>query len=103
VYFVVKKSLCPLRSLWLKRSPLFGLENHRSPSTWPSPPGEGRATARCYYSVACLADPDMGISKAGGDSDRGIGDRGIKFTYPYSSVASGAGLILFRVVRVFRG
>jgi hypothetical protein len=34
-------------------------------------------SARCSYSVAGLTYPDMGISKVGGNLDRGVGDKGI--------------------------
>jgi hypothetical protein len=42
-----------------------------------------------FFSEAGLADLAMDIPKAGGNSDRGMGDRGIKFTGPHSSVPSG--------------
>ena len=42
-----------------------------------------------FFSEAGLADLAMDIPKAGGNSDRGMGDRGKKFTGPHSSVPSG--------------
>jgi hypothetical protein len=85
------KSLCVLCVLLrLKQFQYFVWEKKTLALTGVlSPQERSLPMARCYYSTACRADPDAGVSKAGGNSDRGIRDRGIKFTYPHSFVSSG--------------
>jgi hypothetical protein len=67
VYFVVEKSLCSLRSLWLKRSGYFVWKGDARPQPGLLPQEKEPAAASSAFSVMRPADPDSGIFKKAGN------------------------------------